>query len=393
MSFANKFMAMPKISDMRFGALGWFLYFTRKWWEADREEREELYRQTKRILRMVRRLRFHAIDSFNFVSNGAIEHKYYNWRTPFKVVKAGGTKKFDLSVRNEKWFRCFMKWLELCKWADEHFRTCLLMDRYDYMPFQKNVNNVKDFFSDAALGYQIEYAKWVMEAYREVYGKRYKPLVKICNEPIRRAAADGVKIGKWHRSIVEHGLRVLEEDRYTKVRNVSIDISHTDYAMAFLVEEHVHGSVQLGDDRFLGSNGQRLIRPESHGITFAPSLIAYHYDSFLGSAWRIGEWHEDGASCVKIPDEHGKLKEVCPSGHQFGPFRISTPDEMEELAKQMWGRAKLAGKSSIFYMFPLETIVWNEVDEIWLEEYSREIINWRRARRLRKIHKRIYLHL
>ena len=383
----------PKYKELMFSALSIWLWFMRNYWAANKNRRKELEDELYRILKRTRWIGYYVMEFFLYVSNGAAEHKEYNYRTPFKLIIQGKSKIFALYTKNPKFFAILEVFFRICKKANIKPEPTFEMGfGYDSLPYSKgrNVNGICGEFDPLAMKAHLLVATWTLETYRKVF-KANNFGCTIRNEQSHWGVG-GWELAEYHRIIIDEllGLGV-------KLGNIYVDNSHSEYATANVIGKLFHHGRWWGDNKYLDEYGLRVIKTKGHGLSVTVideegrKSISPTWYKLLGSAWKGEAETEDGTACQEyyVRNNAGNLIKMirCPSGYKVNdtfPYISNNLTETFETAFVMFDLAFSYGKWAVYGFFPLSTLKVNPETGYILEYYSLENIEWDRMRIARK---------
>jgi len=358
----------PPIPDIWFHGLSHWEWFRYKAWEKkNQEQAEESLLQTGLWLK---KHRIRTIASpFFFLSDGKEEHEHVNKKTPW-VFENGA---FNLEKYNDRFWELFIRYLEIHRLININVSICGLMaGGYNIWPFQNNhqgiiVSNLMDRKIRPIIQNLFEN---IMLTYQKLYGKKFKPLVKIINEARHRDGRQFHEIAYFHQEIWEKTL-----SKYTDLKNLIIDVHASEGGQLELVyhgknfvcpklaecdKGGKHGKIEYARHRIGETHGYSnlndfLMKTEK-GKTFL--------QAFLGSGNPYWFFTEDAGSKTKT-GQAGYWKS----------FNFSTAKQQYEMSKYIWREARRMGKRIIFGSFPaMETlkIIKKGGKELILPDYSVE---------------------
>ncbi len=358
----------PKaIEDIHAGFLGIFLWYS---YTQDIEELEKTLHETR-----IRQVGF--MDFFLFVSDGDPEHAHLNNRGPYLSLGGG---QFDLSKWNTEFFTLFESFLVECKEHEITPEPNLFMDRYDYGPFENNINGVNDFWADEAYQFQVAFAVRVCQVFDKVFGVDYDEWIKPLNEGAHNGNIDKFhKLGQWHRDLWNDVF-----SNYTTIGHMVFDVSMSEGVQIYeneilLCGKPYHPGETHGNPQHNRNDVTRSVLAETHNVATKADLIGSEKLNFLSSKWRRYKLHGDGSNS-------GTGFHIPGTG-----FRQGTPTETYDMGFYLWTKAKEKGRQAVYSIFPMESFRddsgnWN----LWFENYKSTNIDWRRIDSLVQAHKDVY---
>jgi len=357
----------PRIKEFHSDALGIFLWFLRVAWNP--LTRKKWTKEATEVLKKMRQFRCSHVSFFMWLSDGKAEHVPLNNRTPYKR-KLG---KFDLETWNDRYWKLFRIFIKCCKDANIIPIPCVLMDRYCYLPYDKNKQGVSDFWSQEVRPYHVLLMDKTVGEIMTVYNALYEPTI----EPINEAAHWGNHpkfhiIGQWFVDMWEKSLK-----KHTRLEKYVIDASHCEAGLGEFDKPkpcHVCGR-PMGNAAYLTPSGKRRILPEYHGYSIRQNLTPAKWEPFINSAWEIAKFSED---CGGGPEA---------LGYSVGGFTVGTAEQNKDMLKKMWRESKNKGKKAVWGLFPMESL-YIDPKKRWIEDYSMDRLNdtmvWERYKKARE---------
>lgn len=326
-----------KIPIMGFQGVGGFNYFKIT---GNQEE-------TLKLLKEIRMHGYYLNDAFMFLSDNKPEHANLTHETPWAYDGM-----FHLDEWNPEFWDDFKVYLEMHKEVGLDFCPQLWM-RKDYInyPFKHNVNGITDFWGKKSqqVGFLDEevmkihraYARKVMDTFVKVYGKDYKPWVKVSpNE-----AAHHGNTEHFHRIMYfcEDIYETVLSD-YTMLDHIICDLTSCEGTIGELRELHKCPRPAKCDRGGMHGKGgyDRLVVGEKHKRSV--------WEDFpnLQRLFRVNKarrFTEDGGSLT------GKGGITLPNGINLG-----TPEQQGYMMRKLAEFYKTTGRKAIFCSFPHEAL-------------------------------------
>lgn len=357
------------IEDIHAGFLGIYLWYLVEGWNPadDLIATEEL----AKTLHEVRIRQIGTIDFFLWASDGKPEHKHFNRKTPYLPLTG---YKFDLSKWQDRYFELFEKFVIECKKIGLRPAPHLFMDRYDYGPFENNINGVRRFWTDVAFPYQAAFAEKICQILDKYFDNYW---IKPINEAAHRGGQDMFhRIGDWHRDIWEDVL-----SKHMRIKYLILDSSMSEGVFMHLIDvtdcpKPYYEGEEHGNEKYDRKYPNKSILPEAHSVSTKESLL--DDDTMMGienSRWRRLKFHGDGSYL---------------GNWQLGntSFRQGDVAEVYEMAFYLYGRAKHKNKQAIYAIFPMESFDMSGIG--WKENYTVDHIFWDRLDALVRAWKDVY---
>ena len=366
-----------KIEDIHAGFLGIYLWYLNKGWTPSDEPpaTEDL----AATLHEIRDRQIGTIDFFLWVSDGQTEHTHLNQKTPFLPLPNGG---FDLANWQPRYFELFEIFVIECKAHDIRPAPHLFMDRYNYGPFENNINGVTRFWTDEAFYFQKQFAEKICQILEKYFSDYW---IKPINEAAHYGDAELFhRIGAWHRDLWGQVL-----NRYIPIRHLILDSSMSEGVFMYLIDvtacpkPRADGSCDAGHGNpdYDRADPYNSVLPESHTITTYHSLVREAepgVNAMIGienSKWTRLKFHGDGGD-----DGNFQLGNTS--------FRQGDAAETYEMAFYLWTRAKHKSKQAIYSVFPMEA--FDMTGTGWMENYTASHIFWDRLDALVRAWKDVY---
>lgn len=336
-------------------------------------------------MRKASKIGISKFDSFFFISDGTDQHERYNYKTPYYYNQKKDV--FNLKNPCQRFWKIYKIFLQV--FADEgvEFIPIVYMGfGYNLLPFRNNLQGLDAYqIWDPE---NIEYQAWVFEKIcitaKEVWGKNYKPRVKINSEFMHAWSGEQWhNIAEWSRVMVRLLLK------YTLNWRIIADRSHSDAILIDISQRHdcvkpatcPYPDLMHGSDDFDSSKKSMWVSQEDHALGIAQDVID-------NNAWPISRawgciYHGDGATngdgfCLYLP--HGRI--VCQG----------TPNQMYEYGMYVWPRAFAEGKKITIAPMCLETYrdKNGNVPYPLIPNYTVDNFFWGRFRMLAKSHDEVY---
>ena len=306
--------------------------------------------ETLKLLKEIRMHGYYLNDGFMFLSDNKPHHKNLTYHTPWLWVGDG----FDLDEWNLEFWDDFRQYLEMHKEVGLDFCPQLYMRKdYSNYPFQKNVNDVTDFWDKDAMIYHRAYTRKIMEAFKEVYGDDYKPYVKIMNEVAHHG--DGKKyhqIMYFHQELFEMVLT-----GYTTLDHIICDLTGCEGTLGELRDRH-NCPKPANCDRD-GKHGKksydRLAVGEKHKYSTWTDFA--DIKRYLRSANKARRFTEDGG---------GRAEDGNYTVPRTG-MKLGDPEQQGYMMNQLAKAYKTTGKKAIFCSFPHEAL--KKIDGVFYPDY------------------------
>ena len=348
--------------------MGIFLaWFGPLYW--DKETRPEALYEAERTIAYFASLGISALNYFLFCQDNRPDNAYSLMVNPW-IRTSGSGRPYDLSRIRPKFLACYEAFVEiLFKYGIDPI-VCLFMDRYNYYPFENNVNGVVSFWSSGALDYQVALADEILRIHKKIFGENYDHKIRTLNEGIH-----GTSHRRFH-EISDLHLNLYEQSdihKLVKPRDYFIDTSGCEAAMAEFVERHkcpkcrpgdTIGDGHFGSTKYLTADGRRQVQVINHGVGIKKNLTDKGFYGWLGSGWKppSGLWlsGDGGVGSENFPLANGYTL-YSPTGRPI--WKQGDNEETGDLTFEIYSKSDERGKRSGYQIVLFETLQKQAVDE------------------------------
>jgi len=346
--------------------------FLREMWDSD--NRPLIVSDFKATLTGFRDEGASKFHFFAYAYDGTGSNQYQSKVCPFRRVTKGENKgKYNLSQKNEKYFKLLKTAVRLIFEAGLEPVPCFFMNRYNELQFRNNVNGVSEFWDERAERFQIQMINWVQEtivAAAKAAGKERKFYYgRLINEPAHNGNSVRFhRIHDWLRNMYEGSML----KQWVPLKRLYVDTGECE-AHPFMKE---HPSPKdpnfiIGDNRYLTPNGKAQIRIINHGYSIPENIGPEFYLWAKSPSWpKPSMWYAGGdggsgnadlAKGHKLKDPNGRV--LWSQGDEEQTYRMC-----REIFREAENKNKLAGYQITFF----ETLVgWPLREDFRMAELGR----------------------